>query len=476
MPGSKSCQKRKHRACPGAVNTGPGGWASLTEPGFRLFFCGYATSLLGSAMATVALIFAVLRSGGTPADLGLVFSAAVVPQVVFMLGGGVLADRIGRRPVMLGTDAGRLLIQAGLAIALFAGRPPVWLFIAASALRATGDAFFGPALGGLPPDLVPERRLADANALLSTASSAASIAGPALAGLLIAVTGPATVIAVDAGTFAVSLAALALLRVPPATPSARTPWRDLADGWAQFRAHAWLWVTTLQFALFNLISWAPYLLLGPILARQYLGGARAWGIIMSAYAAGSVLAGLAASGRRPRRPMVVAVTGTFGYAAPCLALALHAPLFVVAAGAAAAGAGTTVFGVYEVTIMQHTVPREMLSRTTAFQLTGAYALGSLGYAVIGPLAGVAGARTLLAVAAGYALLSSTAVLCVPAIRAVRWPATADSGPDTSGPGPGTADPGPAANRPGSPLPDRPRSREDGTAEAGETARAAGRQA
>jgi hypothetical protein len=135
--------------------------------------------------------------------------------------------------------------------------------------------------------------------------------------------------------------------------------------------------------------------------------------------------------------MVVAVTASFGYAAPCLALALHAPLILVAAGAAVAGAGTTVFGVYEVTIMQHTVPRQMLSRTTAFQLTGAYALGSLGYAVIGPLAGVTGARTLLAVAAGYALLSSTAVLCVPAIRAVRWPgpATADAGP--------APDPGPA---------------------------------
>ena len=331
----------------------------------------------------------------------------------------------------------------------------MWLFIAASALRATGDAFFGPALGGLPPELVPDERLADANALLSSASSAASIAGPALAGVLIAVTGPATVIAADAGTFAVSLIALALLRVPPATPSASSPWRDLADGWAQFRAHTWLWVTTVQFALFNLITWAPYLLLGPILARQYLGGARSWGIIMSAYAAGSVLAGLAASGRRPGRPMVVAVIASFGYAAPCLALAVHAPLPAVAAGAAVAGAGTTVFGVYEVTIMQHTVPRQMLSRTTAFQLTGAYALGSVGFAVIGPIAGIVGAGTLLGIAAGYAVLSSTAVLCVPAIRAVRWPGASSDPPEP-------------------PLPDRRQPGEDGTAEAMETTRAPGK--
>jgi len=394
----------------------------LAEPGFRLFFAGYAVSLLGTAMATTALIFAVLGSGGTPADLGFVFSAAVVPQVLFMLGGGVLADRIGRRRVMLGTDAGRLIVQASLAIVLFAGRAPAWLFIAASALRATGDAFFGPALGGLPPDLVPARRLADASALLSVAQSAAAIAGPALAGLLIAVTSPATVIAVDAATFAVSLVTLALLRVPPARRSAVSPWRDLADGWAQFRGHTWLWVTTLQFALFNLFTWAPYLLLGPILARQYLGGAQAWGIIVSAGAAGSVLSGLAIAGRRPRRPIMVAVTGTFGYAAPCLALALHAPLYLVAAGAATAGVATTVFGAYETAIMQQTIPHRMLSRATAFQLTGAYALGSLGYAVIGPVAAVAGAGTLLGIAAAYATVSSATVLCVPAIRAVRWPA------------------------------------------------------
>jgi MFS family permease len=221
----------------------------LAEPGFRLFCAGYATSLLGSAMATIALTFAVLRSGGTPDGLGLVFSAAVVPQVLFMLGGGVLADRIGRRPVMLVSDGGRLAVQACLATALFLGRPPIWLFVVLAALLATGDAFFAPALGRLTPELVPAVRLADANALLSVAQSAAKIAGPALAGILIAVTGPATVIAVDAGTFGLSLSALALLRVPAIRPVARSPWRDLADGWAQFRAQAWLLVTTVQYAV-----------------------------------------------------------------------------------------------------------------------------------------------------------------------------------------------------------------------------------
>src|SRR6185437_2844074 len=109
------------------------------ERNFRVFYAGYSTSLLGTAMSRIALTFAVLGSGGTAADLGYVFAASVFPQVLIMIGGGVLADRIGRRPLMLVTDTARLAIQAALATALFIGRPPLWLFIALSALLAVGE-------------------------------------------------------------------------------------------------------------------------------------------------------------------------------------------------------------------------------------------------------------------------------------------------------------------------------------------------
>jgi hypothetical protein len=392
----------------------------LEQRDFRIFYLGYATSLLGSAMSAIALTFAVLDSGGGAADLGYVFAADVLPQVLFMLGGGVLADRLGRRSVMLTADAGRFAVQAGLAVVLFTGRPPIWLFALLGALLGTGEAFFNPALGGLTPEIAPADRLADANALLSVAQSAARVSGPALAGILIAVTSPATVIAIDAGTFGLSVLALARLRVPTVRPPAHSPWRDLTDGWEQFRAQTWLWVTTVQFALFNLFSWAPYLLLGPILARNYLGGARAWGAISAAYAAGAILAGLALLGRRARRPLVIAVIGSFGFAAPCLALALHAPLAAVIGAAALAGAGSTTFGTYWSTVMQQRVAPGMLARVTAFSMTGSFALGAAGYAVIGPIAEAVGAGRLLGFSAAYATLSSAVVMTVPAIRSITW--------------------------------------------------------
>jgi MFS family permease len=396
--------------------------ALLRVSNFRWFYLGYSTSLLGSSMSAVALTFAVLGDGGTPADLGYVFAAGVVPQVVFMLGGGVIADRLGRRPVMLGADALRLAAQASLAISLFTGRPAIWLFTLLNGLLGTGEAFFTPALTALTADIAPRERLADANALLGIAQSSAEVIGPSLAGVLVAATSPAVVIAIDAGTYGASVLALSLLAgAGPARPAPRrSPLCDLADGWSQFRSQTWLWVTTVQFALFNLFTWAPYLLLGPVLANEYLGGARAWGAIMTASAAGAILAGAALLGRRPRRLLTVAVLGTFGYPVPCLLLALHTPGYAVAAGAAVAGAGSTVFGTYFSTTMQQRVAPEALARATAFSLTGAFALGSAAFAVIGPVAAVTGAARLLGFAAAWSAVSSTVVLALPAIRSVTW--------------------------------------------------------
>ncbi|HVB46537.1 MAG TPA: MFS transporter [Streptosporangiaceae bacterium] len=301
-----------------------------------------------------------------------------------------------------------------------AAAPSLWLFLLLSALLATAEGFFNPALGGLRAEIVPVGKLPDANAMLGVAKSAATIIGPALAGFLIALSSPAVVIGLDAASYGASVLALALLRVPPASQPVRSPWRDLAESWTVFRSRAWLWVTTVQFALFNLLTWAPYLLLGPILARQYLGGAGAWGAITAAFAAGAVLAGLAMVGRRPRRPLAIATIGTFGFPVPCLMLALHAPVSAVAAGALLASAGAAVSNTLAASVQQQQVPGQMLARLNAITLTGAYALGSAGWAVIGPLAGVVGPVPLLAFAAAYGTVSSAVVLALPAIRSVTW--------------------------------------------------------
>jgi len=176
----------------------------LGERNFRRFYAGYATSLLGSSMSTVAIAWAVLDSGASPTGLGLVFAANVVPQVLLLPLAGVIADRLGRRRVMLAADLLRCGAQVSLAVALFAGRPVLWLFVLLAWLGGTGTAFFTPALGALTVEIAPSGQLGNANALYSLAGSATRIAGPAFGGILVALAGPAVVVAVDAASYAAS--------------------------------------------------------------------------------------------------------------------------------------------------------------------------------------------------------------------------------------------------------------------------------
>jgi hypothetical protein len=393
----------------------------LGERNFRRFYIGYATSLLGTSMSTVAIAFAVLESGGTATSLGLVFAANIVPMVAFLLGGGVIADRLGRRPVMLTADLARCAAQGTLAVALFASRPHVWLFAVMALIVGTGNAFFQPALSGLTVEIAPRDQLGNANALFGMAQPAAQVAGPALAGILIAVTSPAAVICVDAGTYAVSAVALSLLRFPDSRPArARSLLHDLAEGWTEFTAHTWLWLGTVQFALFNLITWGPYLVLGPVLARQYLGGARAWGAILACYGGGAILGGLLALGRRPGRPLLVCTVATLGFPLPPLTLALHLPTAAVAAGAALAGLGSAVDGAIVTTVTQQRVPAAALARVGSFSMVGAFAFGPIAFAAAGPVAAVFGAQAVLGAGAAWAAFGSIVVLSVPAVRAVAW--------------------------------------------------------
>ena len=184
----------------------------LGERNFRCFYTGFVTSLLGSSMSTVAIAWAVLDSGFSATGLGLVFTANVVSQVVLLPLAGAIADRLGRRRVMLAADVLRCAAQATLAVALarraaaaVAVRPLAWL-------GGMGTAFFTPALDALTVEIAPRDQLVNANTLYGLADSATRIAGPALGGVLVALAGPAVVVAADAASYAVSVLALSLLR------------------------------------------------------------------------------------------------------------------------------------------------------------------------------------------------------------------------------------------------------------------------
>ncbi|MGH9064390.1 MAG: MFS transporter [Acidimicrobiales bacterium] len=387
----------------------------------RRFYAGYVPSKLGTAMASIALAFAVLDSGGSAADLGYVFAAQIVPQVLLMLGGGVVADRLGRRPVMLGADLLRTTSQGVLAALLFAGHPSIWVFALLAGAVGVGDALFGPAFNALTVENAPSDELGDANALFGMTQSGVSVVGPALAGALVALANPATVVALDAASYGLSALALAGLKLPRSQGTAGSSvWRDLMEGWGEFKSRTWLWVTTLQFAPFNLVAWGPFLLLGPVLSKAYLGGAQAWGIIMAGYGAGSVAGGLVALGRRPGRPLLIAIASTFGYPLPLALLAFGLPTPEVAAGAVVAGLGSAGVQHLLVCFRPAASAQGGPGRVYAFVLVGAYSAGPIAYAGAGPVALLVGAHLVLAFGAAWAVLASLVVVGLPAIRWVHW--------------------------------------------------------
>ncbi|MFJ2777447.1 MFS transporter [Kitasatospora sp. NPDC087315] len=406
--------------------------AVLGERDFRWFFVGYATSLLGSSMAPVAVAFAVLDGGGgsgghggSGTDLGWVMAARILPIVLVLLAGGVIADRLGGRRVMLASDVLRGVVQAVFAAVLMAGRAPVWAMVVLVAVWGVGEGLFMPALGALVPGLVRDRsRLPDANTLLGLARSVGTVAGPAVAGVVTAAQGPAAVLLVDAVTYGVGALALARLSLPGRAEGGAdrsgSMLGDLRSGWWEFGSRPWLWITTAHMGLFNLLVWAPFLVLGPLAARQGLGGARGWGLVMGVYGVGAVMGGLLMLGRRPGRPLAVATLATFGWVLPSAALAAGASLAWVVSAALLAGAGSAVCGTLYSTTMQSWVPPEVLARVASFGALGAFVLGPVGLAAAGPAADQIGSARVLLFGALWQLIAGGVVLAVPVVRRRRW--------------------------------------------------------
>jgi MFS family permease len=391
--------------------------AVLNERNFRSFIVGYATSLFGEAMVPVALTFAVLaRSGGTR-EVGYVLGAQLVPRIGLALFGGVIADRLPRKLIMITADLLRCGSELLLAVLLLTGHPPLWVFMVLAAVLGAGSAVFGPALSGLMPQVTSRERLQDANALRGLADSFSQIMGPAVAGILVATAGPGWAIGIDAVTYGISAHCLSRLQLPSTRmPVRESPWSQLRTGWREFRSRTWLWAVVVWFGLFHLLAAAPFTVLGAVVARDHFGGARAWGFILAARGIGALPGGLIALRLRPRRPLVVAMLCTMLFALPRLFLAVPTPALLIAAGTFVAGAGMAVLDTLWETTMQQQVPDDVLSRVSSYDGLGSFALVPLGYVLVGPVSAALGTGPTLWLAAVWIIVAGAGVLAVPAVR------------------------------------------------------------
>ena len=393
---------------------------ALDQREFRLLWLGQATSALGSSLVPVALAFAVLELTGSASALGLVLASAFVSRVVFLLLGGVVADRLPRQRVMLAADLLRTGSQALVATLLLSGHARLWHLVVLFALFGAGDAFFSPASTGLVADLVRAERLQQANALMSLSRSVAFVAGPTISGLLVTGVGAGWVFAIDSVTFALSSLSLGLLCLTRAVTDATrgSVLGELRGGWREVRSRKWVWLTVLRFSVSNLAI-APLFVLGPLVAKESLGGATAWGVIGTAGGIGAVLGDAAALRLRPRRPLMVGGLAVSLWALEPALLARPSSTAVVAV-AAAIGFGASGFSnAVWFTALQERIPRDALSRVSSFDWLGSVALQPAGFALAGPLAAAIGVPATLLGSAAVQAAGCIGISISPSIRDLR---------------------------------------------------------
>jgi MFS family permease len=392
---------------------------ALGERNYRLLFTGQALSQLGDQMTPVAISFAVLDQGGTARQIGLVLGAGTASMVVLLLLGGAVADRLPRRLVMLTADGLRFVVQAVASLLLLSGHWQVWQLAALEALWGVGAAFFNPALTGLLPQLLKGERLVQGNALQNLSWSLGAVIGPAFAGVLVAAGGAGTAVAVDAATFVLSASNLARLRLPSelAMQDTRTTMlSDLRAGWQAFSSRRWLWAIVIEFSLWHLLVFAPFIVLGAVIAKTRLGGAPAWGLILSAFGTGALGGGLIALRWRPRRPLLAATLATLGFVPLPALIGDAVPLTAIVPVAFVAGAGFAVFGTQWDTTLQRHIPNEVLSRVSAYDWLGSTALLPIGYVIAGPIADRVGIPAALWGSSVFMAVAVGAVLLLPEVR------------------------------------------------------------
>lgn len=404
--------------------TATGSLAPLRYRPFRNLVTGRVLTALGNGVAPIALAFAVLDLTGSVADVGLVVGARSLANVVFMLFGGVLADRLPRHLVLVGSSLLAAGTQGAVAALVLTGTATIPLLMSLGAVNGVVAAFAFPATAALVPQTVPETVRRAANAVNRLASNAAMIIGAALGGVLVAAVGPGWGLAADALTFLLSGLAFARVRVPElrqrgtAGPGVLT---ELREGWREFAGRTWVWVVVLAFMLINAALAGAHQVLGPAVADATIGRS-GWGLVLATETTGMVVGGLIALRLRVRRLLLLGVVCCFAEVPLVVALALTADLAgtlrlpVLVLSALVAGMAIEQFGVAWDTSLQDQIPADRLARVYSYDMLGSILAMPVGQVVAGPVALAVGTRSTLLGAAGIVLLATLGMLASRDVR------------------------------------------------------------
>jgi DHA3 family tetracycline resistance protein-like MFS transporter len=390
----------------------------LRQRDFALLTAGLVVSLIGDGLYLVAVAWQVYDLSNTPSALALVGLAWSVGLALFLLTGGVVSDRFDRRGVMIGADLLRAVALVAIGILSLVGALEIWHLVILVLFYAAGEAFFGPALSAITPDLVGadgSDAVVEANALTeSTRQACRLFVGPAIGGLIVATAGPATAFLIDAGTFVFSALMIALIRTASrghGTTSA-SAFDELREGLSYVRSQRWIWVTLIAAGLFTLFYWGPVQVLLPYIVRNDLGGgAGTFGLVLAADGVGSVLAAVLVSQRGlPKRFMLVLASVWSLCSLPLLGYGLATSAWQLMVLGVFHGLLITTGLVIWSALEQTRVPRELRARVMSVVWFVSIGLAPVSFALTGPVAAARGASTTLIVAGIVPTIMTTALM------------------------------------------------------------------
>jgi MFS family permease len=371
-------------------------FAPLRERNFAWYYASRFSNTLGSMMASIALTFAVLDLTDSASALGQVLAARTVPMVIFLLFGGVIADRFPRTLILQLSNLLSAATQGLVAYLVLSGQAELWMIIVLEIANGTVSAVSFPAMASMVPQLVRRDQLQSANALLSLSRGGLTIVGPTIGALLVVTVGSGWALAVDALTWFVAAVLMLPMKIPARPPRAERTSTvvELREGWTLFRTTTWLWVVVLAFSALNMIHTGAWFTLGPAVAKGTIGE-QGWGFVLSAESVGLVLMTVVLLRVRMRRPLLYGMLGCSLMAVPMVVLGIEPHLVLLIATTLVAGAGIEVFSIAWNLAMQENIEDDMLSRAYSYDALGSFVAMPVGQLLYGPLGEAFGYREVL---------------------------------------------------------------------------------
>ncbi|PWI09559.1 MFS transporter [Streptomyces sp. NWU339] len=403
-----------------------------TRPAYRdgnvlRWLTAHTASLAGDSVYFVALGWSAQKAAG-PTEVGLVMAAAALPRALLMLGGGVLADRLDPRRVLLGSDALRCLLVLSVAAAIALTAPTLWLLVAVALVFGAVDALFVPAIGALPPRITSADQLARVTGMRSLSMRLSQVAGPPIGGLAMGLGGAAAAFTVAGFLFALSLPLLLTIRIRPLAehgeeqPEPGTAWKDLLDGLRYIRRHRLIGPLVITGAVCEL-GLVGTLNVGMVLLNAERGwGPSGYGWIVGGFGAGAAAGAalLAIVGWLPRAGLMLA--GTLLVACTGAAtIALVPALWTAVVLAVVIGLSAGVFGSLASTLTQTAADPAYLGRVTSVVMLTMVGLAPLGYPLVGAAVGAWGTAPVFIGCGAFAGLGVAIALASGPVRRAELP-------------------------------------------------------